>query len=165
MNIEKNPAFLKTFIQEELYLIERMPAVAKETDIEAAHATEVKKDETVTVVEVEDPKDLVILLKNDFPELEPTQKDLLQKILFAVKVDLSSTPLLSEKGYKNSPEVLGGYRRVLSFGVELPQVSSRYQLLKKGDQQFLVSDSLAALEQAIALKGKLWSAMQLMFGA
>lgn len=166
MTIEKNPAFLKAFIQEELYLIHEGPQLHTEKSEEIGQETNKSAEtgpETAAVVN-QGAGELVIVLKNNFDAMEPSQKLLLHKIASAVKIDLAATPMLTEADYKNDPEMVAGYHRVLSFGVELPQASSRYQISKIGEQQFLVSDSLAALEQAIALKGKLWSAMQLMFG-
>ncbi len=168
MAIEKNPAFLKAFIQEELYLVSEHPHAGTSKspgNRQETQDAEQPAPETAAAIVKESAGELVILLKNNFDAMEASQKLLLQKITSAIKIDLAATTLLSEAEYKNAPAVVEGYRRVLSFGVELPQATARYQISKRGEQQFLVSDSLAALEQAIALKGKLWSAMQLMFSA
>lgn len=166
MKIEKNATFLKTFIREEIYLIdEGREMKSPATPVSEAVAPAQDKQAEETQVLQEPVAGLVILLKNELSQIEVSQKALLEKIMSAVKTDLSATPVLTEARYRNDPRVIGRYQKVLSFGVELPQAPARYQLISKEDQQFLVSDSLAALEQAIALKGKLWAAMQKMFGA
>jgi len=153
--------FLRNFIKEELYLItERgLPATptidqSKRNKPEAAKAAEAIGVPAVGVL---------VILKQRLGDLEPSQKGLLVKIMGAVKVDLMQETVIHEPDYKVNPGVVTSFLKVISFGVELPQCPSKYQLAKKGDQLFLASDSVAALEQAIALKGKLWKAMQEMF--
>lgn len=166
MDIDRDPAFLKHFIKEDIYIInEKKQGTAPlpaESPAEEISSVDIK--EADVSAEKAGKQGILIIIKNDFQDLAPSQKDLLQKILLAVKVDMAAAKLISEAAYKQLPETVENYQQVLSFGVDLPHATSRYQLLKKGDQQVLVSDSLAALEQAIALKGKLWAAMKQMFG-
>ncbi len=153
--------FLRTFIKEELYLIRDRGLAAsptidqsKQNKPEAAKAAEAVGAPAVGVL---------VILKQRLGDLEPSQKGLLVKIMGAVKVDLTQETVIHEPDYKANPGVVKGFSKVISFGVELPQCPSKYQLSKKGDQQFLASDSVAALQQAIALKGKLWKGLQEMF--
>ena len=166
MDIERGPAFLKHFIKEDLYIINKekqaTAPVPAEKMAEEISAGDKKEDPSI---EKGGKPGLLIIIKNDFNALSPPQKELLHKILLAVKIDIAGAKLISEATYKQMPESAENYRQVLSFGVDLPNATSRYQLLKKGEQHVLVSDSLAALEQAVALKGKLWAAMQQMFAA
>lgn len=166
MDIDRDPAFLRHFIKEELYIINEVKQEIAPLPAKSAvdETSAVDKKEGEVFAEKAGKQGLLIIIKSDFQDLAASQKELLQKILVAVKVDMAAAKLISEAAYKQLPEAVENYRQVLSFGVDLPNATSRYQLLKKGDQQVLVSDSLAALEQAIALKGKLWAAMQQMFG-
>ena len=165
MNIDRSPAFLKHFIKEDLYIINKDKQAAAPVPAEniAEEISSAEKNIGDGSTEKAEKQGLLIIIKSDFQDLSTSQKELLQKILLAVKVDIAGTKLISEATYKQMPESVENYRQVLSFGVGLPNATTRYQLLKKGDQHVLVSDSLAALEQAVALKGKLWAAMQQMF--
>lgn len=153
--------FLTTFIKEELYLI-------RERALPLAHFIDQSpqnKPDTAKATELPAPQavGVLVILKQRLGDLEPSQKGLLVKIMGAVEVDLTQETVIQEPDYKVNPGVVNGFSKVISFGVELPQCPSKYQLSKKGGQQFLASDSVAALEQAIALKGKLWKALQEMF--
>lgn len=163
MDIERNPHFLKSFLTEEIYLV-REAATAAASQPEAAPEVPQHVPALPTPAPATAQEQLLIILKNSFATLDPSQQQLLQKILSAVKIDIATAKLLSEADYRSMPEVVNDYQTILTFGVDLPQAPIRYQAVQKGVQQFLSSDSLAALEQAIALKGKLWKAMQQLFG-
>ncbi|MEQ8686061.1 MAG: hypothetical protein RIE86_12255 [Imperialibacter sp.] len=164
MGADLHPASLKALFTEELYLIgekQSAPAPAEKP----APVVAAKPEETKTpMAEPAAPKqNTLIILKQPFQALEASQKELLTKITGAVSIDLSSAVLISESDYKANPAQTVSFSKVLSFGVELPVSTSKYSVIKRDGQQYLASDSLAALEQAIALKGKLWKAMQEMF--
>lgn len=164
MEIERNAAFLKSFIKEEIYFVRKERGTAATASVPDSSTPAQQPKPAPAAEEPTEQGKLVVILKKDLPDLEQTQKDLLVKILTAVHVELEATRFLTEAEFKNTPDAIARYEQVISFGVDLPQVPSRYQPVKRDKQQLLASDSLAALEQAIALKGKLWQAMKLMFG-
>lgn len=164
MSEDLHPNFFKTFFTEELYLIpDKGTPVPKQQTPEPAAVSTAPAQEPEKKKADQAPEGVLIILKHDFQQLESSQKELLTKITAAVKVDLSATKIISEAVYKADLQQLASYKNVLSFGVELAPPVSKYMVSKRNEQQFLASDSLAALEQAIALKGKLWKAMQDMF--
>lgn len=159
---ESNIHFMKSFITEELYLVEKaVPSTAPAQPQAEEKPQSLAKEVTEAKVVVR--QGVLIILKQEFGRLEPSQRELLTKITAAVQVNIEEATIISEAAFKADTGMLDGYQNILSFGIELPQATSRYILSKQGDQQFLSSDSLAALEQAVALKGKLWKAMQEMF--
>lgn len=166
--------FLKTFITEEIYVIDRVPSPAGKTKA-APVASRSDQQPTQPAAELSQPGEpnsdqpiqsaakLLIILKQPLQMLEASQKDLLTKITGAVKIDIAAVDIVDEAAYKNDTSITRQYNNVLSFGVELPEATTKYNVMKASGRQVLCSDSLAALEQAIALKGKLWKAMQQMF--
>ena len=165
METQRDAAFLKSFIKEEIYLIQKERPTAASDPMSDNRTSELRPNPAPAAEAIIEQGKLVVILKKDLPDLEPTQKELLDKILLAVRAVPATTRILSEAAFKERPDAISHYEQVISFGVDLPQVPSRYQPVKRDNQQLLVSDSLAALEQAIALKGKLWQAMKVMFGA
>ncbi len=163
MSEDLHPASLKYFFNEELYLIGEKTDLAITPQKPSAVETSATEPKQATKTPAK-RQHLIIILKHSLPDLEISQKELLTKITGAVKIDLNSATSINESQYKSDPEQLKNFDNILSFGVELAATTSKYSVTKKGDQKFLSSDSLAALEQAIALKGKLWKAMQEMFG-
>lgn len=159
---ESNIAFMKSFITEKLFLIDKkVPSDPIATPQPEKQPVVLAKEPAAPQVKVR--QGVLIILKQEFTHLEPSQRELLTKITAAVQVNIDEATIVSEAAFRTNTSRLDGYQHVLSFGIELPQATARYVLFKQGDQQFLSSDSLAALEQAVALKGKLWKAMQEMF--
>jgi hypothetical protein len=164
MGNDLHPASLKALYTEELYLIvEKQSAPAQAEKSTRVEVTKPEQTKTPMADSASPKQNTLIILKQPFQVLEASQKELLTKITGAVNIDLNSTVMISEAEHKANPGQTTSFSRVLSFGVELAVSTSKYTVIKRNDQQYLASDSLAALEQAIALKGKLWKAMQEMF--
>jgi DNA polymerase III psi subunit len=115
------------------------------------------------------PKQKVVIL---LTSLNPTDSELLGKILGAVKLDLQSVDIIELD--KNQAVDLSqiftqkSVNQLITFGIDLSKVSldvklTPYQILEKQGIKFIYSDSLSDIQNDIPKKKALWGSLKEMF--
>ncbi|MES2517200.1 MAG: hypothetical protein V4585_03765 [Bacteroidota bacterium] len=169
-------ALKQLFAGEDIYLLKdefKSPSVEKVMTQKSVENT-VNNIQNTAIVEVilpnyYQPKRKVIILLNN---LNPTDNELLTKILSAVKLDLQSVDVIEldkTNGVDLSQIILQkSVNHVISFGIVLPKVKleialTPYEIKEKEDIKFIFSDALTDLQNDIPKKKALWSALKAMF--
>jgi DNA polymerase III psi subunit len=115
------------------------------------------------------PKQKVIIL---ITSLNPTDSELLGKILGAVKLDLQSVDIieLDKSQEVNLSQIFTqkSINQLITFGIDLSKISldiklNPYQILEKQDIKFIYSDSLTDIQNDIPKKKALWGSLKEMF--
>ena len=115
------------------------------------------------------PKQKVIILVTS---LNPTDSELLGKILGAVKLDLQSvdTIELDKNQAVNLSQIFiqKSVNQLITFGIDLSKVNldiklTSYQILEKQGIKFIYSDSLSNIQNDIPKKKALWGSLKEMF--
>jgi DNA polymerase III psi subunit len=115
------------------------------------------------------PKQKVIILVTS---LNPTDIELLGKILGAVKLDLQSvdTIELDKNQAVNLSQIFiqKSVNQLITFGIDLSKVNldiklMPYQILEKQGIKFIYSDSLSNIQNDIPKKKALWGSLKEMF--
>jgi DNA polymerase III psi subunit len=116
------------------------------------------------------PKQKVIILL--LTSLNPTDSELLGKILGAVKLDLQSVDIieLDKNQTVNLSQIFiqKSVNQLITFGINLSKVSldiklNPYQILEKQGIKFIYSDSLTDIQNDIPKKKALWGSLKGMF--
>ncbi len=164
MYIENNKTALQQlFAGEDIYLLKNEFVVGGDTD----HGKEDIPKEKAT--QHYQPKQKVIVLVN---QLNPTDSELLGKILGAVKLDLQSVDIieLDKNLAVNLSQIFtqNSVNQLITFGIDLSKVSidvklTPYQILENQGIKFIYSDSLTAIQNDVPKKKALWGALQGMF--
>ena len=161
MYTEKNTTALQQlFAGENIYLLK------DEFVIESSTLLPVKTQTTPSYYQ---PKQKVIILATS---LNPTDSELLGKILGAVKLDLQSVDIveLDKNQEINLSQIFAqkSVNQLITFGLDLSKVSldiklTPYQILEKQDIKFMYSDSLTNIQNDIPKKKALWGSLKEMF--
>ena len=115
------------------------------------------------------PKQRIIILVTS---LNPTDSELLGKILGAVKLNLQSVDIieLDKNQTVNLSQIFSqkSVNQVVIFGIDSLKVSldiklTPYQILEKQGIKFIYSDSLTAIQNDIPKKKALWGSLKEMF--
>lgn len=115
------------------------------------------------------PKQKVIILVTS---LNPTDVELLGKILGAVKLDLQSVDIieLDKNQAVNLSQIFiqKSVNQLITFGIDLSKVNldiklMPYQILEKQGIKFIYSDSLSNIQNDIPKKKALWGSLKEMF--
>ena len=115
------------------------------------------------------PKQKVIILVTS---LNPTDSELLGKILGAVKLDLQSVDIVELDKNKdiNLSQIFiqNSVNQLITFGIDLSKISldiklTSYQILEKQGIKFIYSDSLTDIQNDIPKKKALWGSLKGMF--
>lgn len=159
MYIENNKiAFQQLFAGEDIYLLKN------EFILEGQDTHEKKK-----AIHYYQPKQKVVILVN---QLNPTDSELLGKILGAVKLDLQLVDVIELDKNKevNLSQILTqkSVNQLVTFGINLSNVSldvklTPYQILQNQGIKFIYSDSLTSIQNDIPKKKALWVALKEMF--
>ena len=159
MYIENNKiAFQQLFAGEDIYLLKN------EFILESQDTHEKKK-----AIHYYQPKQKVVILVN---QLNPTDSELLGKILGAVKLDLQLVDVIELDKNKevNLSQILiqKSVNQLVTFGINLSNVSldvklTPYQILQNQGIKFIYSDSLTSIQNNIPKKKALWVALKEMF--
>jgi hypothetical protein len=104
---------------------------------------------------------ILVLIDRPWEELREEDKTLLSKIMGAVKVSLDRTQVLNMPSTDLSTLSICNPAKVISFGVSLAEGNELYKCLNKEKTTFILSDSLALLDDA--RKKSLWGALKQMF--
>ena len=165
MSIEKNTiALQQLFAGENIYLLKdefvaELPVQKTETHNQIA----------IKIVQYYQPKQKVIILVKS---LNPTDSELLGKILGAVKLDLLSVDIIelvkSEEVDLSQICVQKSVNQVITFGINLSELNLDvslipYQILEKEGIKFIYSDSLMDIQNNIPKKKALWGSLKGMF--
>ena len=108
------------------------------------------------------PPRTLVLIDKPWADLTDEDKTLLTKILGSVKLSLSSVQILHLADLEVEDLAPMNPSRVISFGVTVRPVQKRYEYVHVDGYHILVSDGLAALDDA--RKKSLWVALRQMFG-
>ena len=115
------------------------------------------------------PKQKVIILVTS---LNPTDSELLGKILGAVKLDLQSVDIVELDKNKdiNLSQIFiqNSVNQLITFGIDLSKISldiklTPYQIFEKQGIKFIYSDSLTDIQNDIPKKKALWGSLKGMF--
>jgi DNA polymerase III psi subunit len=158
MYIEKNTTALqKLFAGENIYLLKNEFEIVAE---------EIPQEKPIQYYQ---PKQKVIIL---LTSLNPTDSELLGKILGAVKLDLQSVDIieLDKNQEVNLSQIFAQkvVNQIITFGIDLSKVSldiklTPYQILEKQGIKFIYSDSLTDIQNDIPKKKALWGSLKEMF--
>ena len=125
--------------------------------------------QTTTHVQYYQPKQKVVVL---ITSLNPTDSELLGKILGAVKLDLLSVDIveLDKNQDINLSKIFtqNSVNQVITFGIDLLKVSLDvklipYQILENQGIKFIYSDSLTDIQNDVPKKKALWGSLKEMF--
>ena len=115
---------------------------------------------------------IVICFSSSEKELNTSEKELLGKILSAVKVDILKTALVnkhftSDFSFKKMEEKFG-VKRVLVFGTDFLQLFKNAQVQKNGlfylgEMKIIITENLSVLLGSDAEKKVLWAGMKELF--
>ncbi len=168
MNIENNKTALQhLFAGEDIYLLKNEFVVESPVSSPQTTPTPLSVSSQTTVYY--QPKQKVIILLNS---LNPTDSDLLGKILGAVKLDLSSVDVVEIDKTKdiNLSQIFtqNSVSQLITFGINLLKVNLDvklipYQILEKQGVKFIYSDSLSDIQHDIPKKKALWGSLKGMF--
>jgi DNA polymerase III psi subunit len=115
------------------------------------------------------PKQKVVVLVN---KLNPSDSELLGKILGAVKLDLQSVDIieLDKTQEVNLSQIFTqkSVNQLITFGIDLSEVGidiklKPYQILENQGIKFIYSDSLTNIQNDIPKKKALWGSLKEMF--
>jgi DNA polymerase III psi subunit len=158
MYIEKNKTALQQlFAGEDIYLLKNEFVVVGDDILQEKE------------IQYYQPKQKVIILVNS---LNPTDSELLGKILGAVKLDLPSVDMVELD--KNQDIDLSqiftqkSVNQVITFGINLSKVNldvklNPYQILEKQGIKLIYSDSLTDIQNDVPKKKALWGSLKEMF--
>ncbi len=166
---------LKMFFDEEIYIISE--SEKKDTHNKVETVEQVQPQPSI----VEEPKakplnlifkggnakGIVIIINDDTNEfLNDTDETLLLNILKAIGLSLEDVAIINQHNSGVEWESQIEFTKAIVFGI-LPSiyglVTNNYNLLPKGNKQWLFSDSLFSLGKDKALKGALWGKLQELF--
>jgi DNA polymerase III psi subunit len=160
MYIEKNTTALQQlFAGENIYLL-------KDEFVVVGEYTDHGKEKPIQHYQ---PKQKVIVLVN---QLNPTDSELLGKILGAVKLDLQSVDIIELDKNKevDLSQILTqkSVNQVITFGINLSELKlnvslTPYQILEKQGVKFIYSGSLTDIQNDIPKKKALWGSLKEMF--
>ncbi len=107
------------------------------------------------------PLPVTVIIGIPWSDIKEDQRQLLSKILLAIKQSLESVrilviPQFDLSSYKEKPS------RILAF-VAPPKGLASYEVVQTGDTSVIFSEALDALITDDASKRKLWAALKLMF--
>ena len=158
MYIENNKTALQQlFAGENIYLLKNEFEIVAE---------EIPQEKPIQYYQLK--QKVIILLTS----LNPTDSELLGKILGAVKLDLQSVDIIESD--KNQTVNLSQIfiqktvNQLITFGIDLSKVSldiklTPYQILEKQGIKFIYSDSLTDIQNDIPKKKALWGSLKEMF--
>lgn len=169
MQIENNKTALQQlFAGEDIYLLKNEFAVVGLGDpVNTANGNEADNQEKT--IQYYQPKQKVVILVNS---LNPTNSELLGKILGAVKLNLQSVDIveLDKNQQVNLSQIFTqkSVNQLITFGIDLLKVNLDikllpYQILENQGIKFIYSDSLTDIQNDIPKKKALWGSLKEMF--
>lgn len=176
--MEENNAYLKFLITEDIYPVDEAPADEVVKTSVSARQQEVETEITETK-RVEEPAEekyfaaptkklLVLYDYPPSPKLNETLRNLMLKIIEAVKIDIREAVYVNAS-HQPQPENLMDFQNIICFGqgltINLPEIdlSGKYQIQQYQQTRVLVSASLQELDANVEEKKQLWASLQKMF--
>ena len=173
MYTEKNTTALQQlFVGEDIYLLKDEFAENMPSSMSSQVTAKENKPSSVTpqsTLQYYQPKQKVIILVTS---LNPTDSELLGKILGAVKLDLQSVDIieLDKNQEVNLSQIVTqkSVNQVIVFGIDLSKVKLDmklipYQIIENQGVKFIYSDSLTDIQNDIPKKKALWGSLKEMF--
>ena len=173
MYTEKNTTALQQlFVGEDIYLLKDEFAENMPSSMSSQVTAKENKPSSVTpqsTLQYYQPKQKVIILVSS---LNPTDSELLGKILGAVKLDLQSVDIieLDKNQEVNLSQIVTqkSVNQVIVFGIDLSKVKLDmklipYQIIENQGVKFIYSDSLTDIQNDIPKKKALWGSLKEMF--
>ncbi len=175
-----NKAFLKEFLDEEIYVIEENPSASLSPKDEANP----KIDEEKKLTQVHEPqesyesqglsykggndKGIAILVHSKYETfINETNEQFLLKVLSAVDLSIEDVAIINiETQLQLSIEQLreSGFNVCLIFGeLSVAREHNRYEVIKNAGLTLLNCDSLTDISGNIALKKSLWTSLKSLF--
>ena len=171
MNIENNKTALQQlFAGEDIYLLKN-EFIESSVGVTGRHSQTTALDDIPQqkVPQYYQPKQKVIILVNS---LTPTDRELLGKILGAVKLDLQSVDIVDfdQDQEINLSQIFTQkfVNQVITFGIDLSKVSLNvklipYQIQENQGIKFIYSILLPDIQNDIPKKKALWGSLKEMF--
>lgn len=103
----------------------------------------------------------LVIIPTPWDELAPEIAELLNRILSAVKLDLSAVQILQASAFDDSLIIANKPNRILLFGVSVHLTIEKYQVANFNGIPIIAADSLDALSED--KKKSLWAALRAMF--
>jgi hypothetical protein len=103
----------------------------------------------------------VVVINVGWEKLGEKERELLTKIISALKISLDSITIASHPKLEIT-SFAGKTNKLIYFG-DLPSGISRYELLESGDLSFICSESLTQLLDNEASRKQLWVALKKLF--
>jgi DNA polymerase III psi subunit len=176
MYIEKNTTALQQlFAGENIYLLKNefedntLLSMSPQTTLGLSVETQTTTESPKTTIQYYQPKQKVVIV---LTSLNPTDSELLGKILGAVKLDLQSVDIIElDKNQEiNLSQIFiqKSVNQLITFGINLSKVRldvllNSYQILEKQGIKFIYSDSLTSIQNDIPKKKALWGSLKEMF--
>jgi DNA polymerase III psi subunit len=181
MYIEKNTTALQQlFARENIYLLKDDFVVIGEginhgkelsagTKTTASNSFIPSPKPKETTVQYYQPKQKVVII---LTSLNPTDSELLGKILGAVKLDLQSVDIIELAKNKevdlSQIFIQKSLNQVITFGIKWSELNldvklTPYQIFEKQAIKFIYSDSLSDIQNDIPKKKALWGSLKEMF--
>ncbi len=106
------------------------------------------------------PKPIVVI-NEEWGKLGDKERELLSKIIAALKISLDGIIVLS-RPQLDIPAYVGQTNQLIYFG-ELPAGVSQYEVLQSGDLSFICSASLSQLLDNEPARKQLWQGLRKLF--
>lgn len=103
----------------------------------------------------------VVVINVGWEKLGEKERELLTKIISALKISLDSITIASQPNLEII-SFAGKTNKLIYFG-DLPLGISRYELLESGDLSYICSESLTQLLDNEASRKQLWVALKKLF--
>lgn len=108
------------------------------------------------------PERVIVLIPEPWDRLAEADQLLLTRILGSVKLSLSGVQVIAATSFSLDEAHAFAPGRILSFGVDVAEVSSKYEVVPAGNALVIVADAVDKLDDAS--KKILWLALRQAFG-
>lgn len=137
------------------------PPIKEETVIQKKEVLE-KKTPSIPKIDIKPTvvlKDFAVIVSS--PEELNTHKELLGKILGAIKLDLTKVDVYNSTSLGEAALLKGEHKYFVSFGINPASFQQTLNKVgKKDSATYLFSNSLSELEKDIEMKKALWGALK-----
>jgi DNA polymerase III psi subunit len=146
------PELLSKIYTEDLYVVDKK---SREEKNDRSLVSEPEQEISIKPVKIWDH----VVLSDIEPN--PSQKELLSKILQAVGLSVDKIKLITGTEFSSDIKT----KNLISFNVSSPEISAadKYKVIENGSGKILLADSLAVLDTDVSRKKALWQALQKMY--
>ncbi|MFL5730643.1 MAG: DNA polymerase III subunit psi [Cytophagaceae bacterium] len=152
------PELLSKIYTDDIYLIPEAGETSKTKTL--PEKPELQETPKTTAKPQKELKQFDHLVLSDI-EPNPSQKELLGKILQAVGLNIEKIKIITGIEFPENIEA----KNLISFNVVSEQTAEarKYEVLETGSGKILLADSLAVLDTDVSRKKALWQALQKMY--